>query len=145
MTVAGLFCGAMGWAALVMPTACLALYGLYAAAGVGATRLVYCGSMGVALKWFPVNETGTALPLPPGSGQRFFIPIIAHCARWTTAPHSSAWASGEAADHVCGAVPRNPAGARFLRCRLGEAESPPPPRVSLPRKCCAQPIFMCSI
>src|SRR4029077_11825159 len=51
MTVAGLLCG-VGWAAMGTATSLTALYTLYAAAGVGAS-LVYCGSMGVALKWFP--------------------------------------------------------------------------------------------
>jgi len=51
MTVAGVICG-IGWAALGQAGSLPMLYAFYAAAGIGAV-LVYCGSMGVALKWFP--------------------------------------------------------------------------------------------
>jgi OFA family oxalate/formate antiporter-like MFS transporter len=51
MTLGGLLCGA-GWAMMSQADSLPALYTFYAAAGVGAA-LVYCGSMGVALKWFP--------------------------------------------------------------------------------------------
>jgi MFS transporter, OFA family, oxalate/formate antiporter len=81
MTVAGLLCG-VGWAALGHANSLSALYGLYAAAGVGAA-LVYCGSMGVALKWFP-DKRGLAAGITAaafGSGTALFIPIIAHILR----------------------------------------------------------------
>ena len=78
MTVAGLLCGG-GWAALGNVTSLQALYALYAAAGVGAS-LVYCGSMGVALKWFP-DKRGLAAGVTAaafGSGTALFVPIIVH-------------------------------------------------------------------
>ena len=81
MTVAGLLCGG-GWAALGNVTSLQALYALYAAAGVGAS-LVYCGSMGVALKWFP-DKRGLAAGVTAaafGSGTAIFVPIIAHILR----------------------------------------------------------------
>jgi OFA family oxalate/formate antiporter-like MFS transporter len=51
MTVAGLLCG-VGWAAMGHAHTLPELYALYSLAGFGAA-LVYCGSMGIALKWFP--------------------------------------------------------------------------------------------
>ncbi len=81
MTVAGLLCG-VGWAALGMANSLTALYALYAAAGIGAS-LVYCGSMGVALKWFP-DKRGLAAGLTAaafGSGTALFIPVIANILR----------------------------------------------------------------
>ncbi len=81
MTVAGLLCGG-GWAALGQATSLPSLYTLYAAAGVGAS-LVYCGSMGVALKWFP-DRRGLAAGVTAaacGSGTAIFVPIIAHVLR----------------------------------------------------------------
>jgi OFA family oxalate/formate antiporter-like MFS transporter len=81
MTVAGLLCGG-GWAALGNATSLPALYALYAAAGIGAS-LVYCGSMGVALKWFP-DKRGLAAGVTAaafGSGTALFIPIIANILR----------------------------------------------------------------
>ncbi len=47
--------------------------------GFGAA-LVYCGSMGIALKWFP-DKRGLAAGLISagfGSGAALFIPIVAH-------------------------------------------------------------------
>jgi len=81
MTVAGLLCG-VGWAALGMANSLTALYALYAAAGIGAS-LVYCGSMGVALKWFP-DKRGLAAGITAaafGSGTALFIPVIANILR----------------------------------------------------------------
>src|SRR5437879_1707961 len=81
MTVAGLLCGG-GWAALGLATSLPELYTLYATAGVGAS-LVYCGSMGVALKWFP-DRRGLAAGVTAaafGSGTAIFVPIIAHVLR----------------------------------------------------------------
>src|SRR5450755_1517499 len=81
VTVAGILCGA-GWAALGSVETLPALYALYAAAGIGAA-LVYCGSMGVALKWFP-DKRGLATGVTAaafGSGTALFIPLIAHIVR----------------------------------------------------------------
>lgn len=78
MTLGGLLCGA-GWALLSQANSLPALYTFYAAAGIGAS-LVYCGSMGVALKWFP-DKRGLAAGITAagfGSGTALFIPLIAH-------------------------------------------------------------------
>ena len=78
VTVAGILCGA-GWAALGSVESLPALYTFYAAAGIGAA-LVYCGCMGVALKWFP-DKRGLATGVTAaafGSGTALFIPLIAH-------------------------------------------------------------------
>jgi OFA family oxalate/formate antiporter-like MFS transporter len=81
MTLGGLLCGA-GWALLSQANSLPALYAFYAATGAGAA-LVYCGSMGVALKWFP-DKRGLAAGITAaafGSGTALFIPIIAHLLR----------------------------------------------------------------
>jgi OFA family oxalate/formate antiporter-like MFS transporter len=78
MTLGGLLCGA-GWALISQANSLPALYGFYAATGIGAA-LVYCGSMGVALKWFP-DKRGLAAGITAaafGSGTALFIPLIAH-------------------------------------------------------------------
>ena len=78
MTLGGLLCGA-GWAMLSQANSLPALYAFYAATGIGAA-LVYCGSMGVALKWFP-DKRGLAAGITAaayGSGTALFIPLIAH-------------------------------------------------------------------
>ena len=77
MTLGGLLCG-LGWAMLSQANTLPALNAFYAATGVGAA-LVYCGSMGVALKWFP-DKRGLAAGITAaayGSGTALFIPIIA--------------------------------------------------------------------
>lgn len=77
MTFAGLLCG-VGWAALGHVNTLPQLYAFYAAAGIGAA-LVYCGSMGVALKWFP-DKRGLAAGVSAaafGSGTALFVPLIA--------------------------------------------------------------------
>ena len=74
LSVAGLLCG-VGWAASATSTplpSCICFYGL---AGFGAA-LVYCGSMGIALKWFP-DKRGLAAGLISagfGSGCRVVRP-----------------------------------------------------------------------
>jgi OFA family oxalate/formate antiporter-like MFS transporter len=81
MTLGGLLCGA-GWALLSQANSLPALYAFYAATGVGAA-LVYCGSIGVALKWFP-DKRGLAAGITAaafGSGTALFIPVIAHLLR----------------------------------------------------------------
>ncbi len=78
MTVAGVMCG-IGWAGMGQAATLPELYLLYALAGFGAA-LVYCGSIGIALKWFP-DKRGLASGLISagfGSGAALFIPIIAH-------------------------------------------------------------------
>jgi len=78
VTVAGILCGA-GWAGLASVESLPGLYTFYAAAGIGAA-LVYCGCMGVALKWFP-DRRGLATGVTAaafGSGTALFIPLIAH-------------------------------------------------------------------
>ncbi|MGD1094140.1 MAG: oxalate/formate MFS antiporter [Bryobacteraceae bacterium] len=78
LSVAGFLCG-IGWASLGHVHTLTALYLFYGLAGFGAA-LVYCGSMGIALKWFP-DKRGLAAGLISagfGSGSALFIPIIAH-------------------------------------------------------------------
>lgn len=77
VTLGGILCGA-GWALLSRADSLTSLYLYYAATGVGAA-LVYCGSMGVALKWFP-DRRGLAAGLTAaayGAGAALFIPMIA--------------------------------------------------------------------
>ncbi len=78
LSFAGLLCG-FGWASIGQVHTLSALYFFYGLAGFGAA-LVYCGSMGIALKWFP-DRRGLAAGLISagfGSGAALFIPIIAH-------------------------------------------------------------------
>jgi MFS transporter, OFA family, oxalate/formate antiporter len=78
LSVAGVLCG-VGWAALGQVHSLTELYFFYSLAGFGAA-LVYCGSMGIALKWFP-DKRGLAAGIISagfGSGAALFIPIIAH-------------------------------------------------------------------
>ena len=78
MTVAGLMCG-VGWAGMGQAKSLPELYVLYALAGFGAA-LVYCGSLGIALKWFP-DKRGLAAGMISagfGSGAALFIPLIAY-------------------------------------------------------------------
>jgi MFS transporter, OFA family, oxalate/formate antiporter len=78
MTLGGLLCGG-GWALLSQAASLPELYVCYAATGVGAS-LVYCGSIGVALKWFADKRGLTAgiTAAAYGSGTALFIPLIAH-------------------------------------------------------------------
>ncbi|MEO8096265.1 MAG: oxalate/formate MFS antiporter [Acidobacteriota bacterium] len=76
MTVAGVLCG-VGWAGIGMAKTIPALYFLYGLAGFGAA-IVYCGSIGVALKWFP-DRRGLAAGVIAagfGSGSALFIPTV---------------------------------------------------------------------
>ncbi len=78
MSVAGLMCG-VGWAGLGTAQSLTALYLLYALAGLGAA-IVYCGSIGVALKWFP-DRRGLAAGVIAagfGSGSALSVPVISH-------------------------------------------------------------------
>ena len=81
MSLGGILCGT-GWALLSQANSLPALYTFYAMTGVGAS-LVYCGSMGISLKWFP-DKRGLAAGITSaafGSGAALFIPIIAHFLR----------------------------------------------------------------
>ena len=76
MSIAGILCG-IGWAGIGMADSLPMLYLLYGLAGFGAA-IVYCGSIGVALKWFP-DRRGFAAGIIAagfGSGSALFIPII---------------------------------------------------------------------
>jgi OFA family oxalate/formate antiporter-like MFS transporter len=76
MSVAGILCG-IGWAGIGMTHSLPMMYFLYGLAGFGAA-IVYCGSIGVALKWFP-DRRGVAAGIIAagfGSGAALFIPII---------------------------------------------------------------------
>lgn len=78
MTVAGVMCG-VGWAGMGQAQTLPQLYLLYALAGFGAA-LVYCGSIGIALKWFPDKRGLSAGMISAGfgSGAALFIPLIAY-------------------------------------------------------------------
>ncbi len=78
LSIAGLLCGT-GWAGLGAARTLPELYALYSLAGFGAA-LVYCGSMGIGLKWFP-DKRGLAAGLIAagfGSGAALFVSAIAH-------------------------------------------------------------------
>lgn len=76
MTAAGVMC-AVGWAGLGRATSLWELYLLYALTGFGAA-IVYCGSIGVALKWFPDKRglAAGAIAAGFGSGSALFIPFL---------------------------------------------------------------------
>jgi len=81
VTVAGVLCGA-GWAYMGSATTLPQLYAAYMVAGVGAA-LVYSGSIGSALKWFP-DRRGLAAGIMAagfGGGTALFIPVIARLIR----------------------------------------------------------------
>ena len=81
VTVAGVLCGA-GWAYMGSATTLPQLYASYMLAGVGAA-LVYSGSIGSALKWFP-DRRGLAAGIMAagfGGGTALFIPVIARLIR----------------------------------------------------------------
>src|SRR2546428_4037720 len=81
ITVAGVLCGA-GWAYMGSTTTLPQLYAAYMVAGVGAA-LVYSGSIGSALKWFP-DRRGLAAGIMAagfGGGTALFIPVIARLIR----------------------------------------------------------------
>ncbi len=76
MSLAGVMC-AIGWAGIGWTTTIWQMYALYALAGFGAA-IVYCGSIGVALKWFP-DRRGFAAGIIAagfGSGSALFIPFL---------------------------------------------------------------------
>jgi len=78
MSAAGIMCG-VGWAGLGTAQNLTSLYLLYALAGLGAAT-VYCGSIGVALKWFP-DRRGLAAGVIAagfGSGSALSVPIISY-------------------------------------------------------------------
>jgi MFS transporter, OFA family, oxalate/formate antiporter len=74
-------CG-VGWAGLGQVHSLTALYASYALAGVGAA-MVYCGCIGVALKWFP-DKRGLAagsIAAGFGAGASLFIPVMSYIIR----------------------------------------------------------------
>jgi MFS transporter, OFA family, oxalate/formate antiporter len=81
MTIAGVLCG-VGWAGLGQAPTLTALYASYALAGLGAA-MVYCGCIGVALKWFP-DKRGLAAGIIAagfGAGSSLFIPVMSYVIR----------------------------------------------------------------
>ncbi len=81
MTIAGVLCG-IGWAGLGQAPTLIALYASYALAGLGAA-IVYCGCIGVALKWFP-DKRGLAagtIAAGFGAGAALFIPVMSYIVR----------------------------------------------------------------
>src|SRR6185369_9698231 len=81
MTIAGVLCG-VGWAGLGQVHSLTALYASYALAGLGAA-MVYCGCIGVALKWFP-DKRGLAagtIAAGFGAGASLFIPVMSYIIR----------------------------------------------------------------
>jgi MFS transporter, OFA family, oxalate/formate antiporter len=81
MTIAGVFCG-VGWAGLGQAPTLTALYASYALAGLGAA-MVYCGCIGVALKWFPDKRGAAAGTIAAGfgAGASLFIPVMSYIIR----------------------------------------------------------------
>jgi len=81
VTVAGVLCG-LGWAGLGQVQSLTALYASYAVAGLGAA-MVYCGCIGVALKWFPDKRglAAGAIAAGFGAGASPFIPVISYLIR----------------------------------------------------------------
>jgi OFA family oxalate/formate antiporter-like MFS transporter len=76
MSIAGVLC-ATGWAMLGVVKTLPMLYLMYGLAGFGAA-IVYCGCIGVALKWFP-DRRGLAAGVIAagfGSGSALFIPAV---------------------------------------------------------------------
>ncbi len=76
MTLAGIMC-AVGWCGLGYAASTWQLYGFYALAGFGAA-IVYCSSIGVALKFFP-DKRGMAAGIIAagfGSGSALFTPLL---------------------------------------------------------------------
>jgi OFA family oxalate/formate antiporter-like MFS transporter len=76
MTLAGVMC-AVGWGGIGYVSSIWAMYALYALAGFGAA-IVYCGSIGVALKWFP-DRRGLAAGMIAagfGSGSALYVPFL---------------------------------------------------------------------
>ena len=74
MSMGGVLC-AVGWAGIGNVHSVLALYLLYGLAGLGAA-IVYCGSIGVALKWFPDRRGLAAGMIAAGFGSGATIIMI---------------------------------------------------------------------
>ena len=77
ISLGGVLCG-IGWSTMGHASTITELYVLYSLTGFGAA-LVYCGSMGTALKWFPDRRGLAAGSIAAGfgSGSALFIPFIA--------------------------------------------------------------------
>jgi len=83
IALAGVLCGA-GWAGMAYAGHLTTFYALYSIAGLGVA-FAYCGSMAIALKWFP-DKRGLAAGLITagfGSGAAVFNPIFAQMIRST--------------------------------------------------------------
>jgi OFA family oxalate/formate antiporter-like MFS transporter len=81
--IAGLLCGA-GWAAMGFVHSLTGFYAFYSMAGLGVA-FAYCGSLAIALKWFP-DKRGLAVGLIVagfGSGAALFNPVFAYLIRTT--------------------------------------------------------------
>jgi OFA family oxalate/formate antiporter-like MFS transporter len=81
--IAGLLCGA-GWASMGFARSLTGFYALYSLAGFGVA-FAYCGSVAIALKWFP-DKRGLAAGLIAagyGSGAALFNPLFAYLIRVT--------------------------------------------------------------
>jgi len=81
--IAGLLCGA-GWASMGFARSLPGFYALYSLAGLGVA-FAYCGSVAIALKWFP-DQRGLAAGLIVagyGSGAALFNPVFAYLIRAT--------------------------------------------------------------
>src|SRR5256712_12095255 len=91
ITVAGVLCGA-GWAYMGSATTLPQLYAAYMLAGVGAA-LVYSGSIGSALKWFPDRRGLPAGIMAAGFGgcTALFIPVIARLIRTSRSGSAFSW------------------------------------------------------
>jgi len=74
MSIGGVLC-AVGWAGIGGVHSVLALYLLYGLAGLGAA-IVYCGAIGVALKWFPDRRGLAAGMIAAGFGSGATIIMI---------------------------------------------------------------------
>ncbi len=135
ISVAGVMCG-VGWASLGAVHSLGALYAFYSLAGFGAA-LVYCGSMGVALKWFP-DKRGLAagtIAAGFGAGAALFIPFIAYTIRVQDYQHAFLYTGDfSRPDHYlrCAIFGGNRSQRGFARCRRGSA-TPAPRSGSEPR------------
>lgn len=87
MSIGGVLCG-IGWASIGSVRTLHELYLSYGLAGAGAS-LIYCGSVGIALKWFP-DKRGLASGIVAagfGGGAALFVPAFSRILH--TRPYSA--------------------------------------------------------